>query len=59
MIDKEDLEILEEILNELIVCYLDSGYKLDDKYIINLRNLLKKLNLKEVYNFDKRYNNGE
>ena len=59
MIDKEDLEILQEILNELILSYLDSGYKLDDKYIINLRNLLKKLNLKEVYNFDKIYNNGE
>lgn len=59
MIDKEDLEILQELLNETILCYLDSGYKLDDKYIIDLRNLLKKLNLKEVYNFDKMDNNGE
>ena len=52
---KEDLSILEELINEAIVSYLDSGYNLTDGYVINLRNLLKKLDLKEVYNFDKRY----
>ena len=52
---KEDLSLLEELINEEIVSYLDSGYSLTDEYVINLRNLLKKLNLKEVYNFDKRY----
>ena len=59
MLDKKDLDILQEVLNEEILSYLDSGYKLDDEYTINLRNLLKKLNLKEVYDFDKRYNKGE
>lgn len=53
--NKEDLDILEEIINEEILSYLDSGYKLTDEYTINLRNLLKKLGLKEIYNFDKRY----
>lgn len=59
MLDKEDLDILQEVLNEEILSYLDSGYKLDDEYTINLRNLLRKLNLEEVYDFDKRYSKGE
>ena len=59
MLNKEDLDILEEVLNEEILSYLDSGYKLDDEYTINLRNLLKKLNLEEIYDFDKRYCKGE
>lgn len=59
MLNKNDLDILQEVLNEEILSYLDSGYKLDDEYTINLRNLLKKLNLKEVYDFDKRYSKGE
>lgn len=59
MLNKNDLDILQEVLNEEILSYLDSGYKLDDEYTINLRNLLKKLNLEEVYDFDKRYSKGE
>ena len=59
MLDKKDLDILQEVLNEEILSYLDSGYKLDDEYTIDLRNLLRKLNLEEVYDFDKRYSKGE
>lgn len=59
MLDKKDLDILQEVLNEEILSYLNSGYELDDEYIINLRNLLKKLNLEEIYDFDKRYSKGE
>lgn len=51
--DKEDLEILQEILNEEILSYLDSGYSSKCEYVVRLRNILKKLNLKEIYNFDK------
>ena len=49
---KEDLMILEEIINEEIHNQIDSGYK-DSDYVKTLRNLLKKLDLKEIYNFDK------
>ena len=59
MLDKKDLDILQEVLNEETLSYLDSGCNLDDEYIVNLRNLLKKLNLEEIYNFDKRYRKGE
>jgi hypothetical protein len=54
-ITNKDLEILQEILNEELLEYLRSGYTLNDEYVINLRNLLKKLNLKEIYNFDERF----
>ena len=53
MLDKKELDILQEVLNEEILSYLDSGYKLDNEYTIDLRNLLKKLNLEEIYDFDK------
>ena len=49
---KEDFMILEEIINEEIHNQIDSGYK-DRDYVRTLRNLLKKLDLKEIYNFDK------
>ena len=49
----EDLEILQELINEEIKNYLESGYKLTDEYVVNLRNLLKKFNLKEIYDFDR------
>lgn len=52
-----DLDILQELINEEIESYLQSGYKLNDKYTIDLRNLLKKIGLKEVYDFDKRFKN--
>lgn len=50
---KEELLYLEEMINEEILEYLQSGYSIDNEYIITLRNMLKKLGLKEVYNFDK------
>ena len=50
---KEDLMILEEIINEEIHSQIDSGYKESD-YVKALRELLKKLNLEEIYNFDRR-----
>ena len=49
---KEDLMILEEIINEEIHNQIDSSYK-DSYYVRTLRNLLEKLDLKEIYNFDK------
>lgn len=55
---KEDLFTLEELINEEIKEYLDSGYLINNEYVINLRNLLQKLNLKENYKFDN-YVKGE
>lgn len=55
MLDKIDLSILQELLNEEIENYLQSGYKLTDEYVVTLRTILKKLDLKEIYNFDKRF----
>ena len=50
--NKEELDILEELLNEEILSYINSGYSINDTYIITLRNIIKKLELKEIYNFD-------
>ena len=50
---KDDLDVLEEILNEELNNYLDSGYSLNSDYAIELRNLIKKLGLKETYNFER------
>ena len=55
MLDADDLSVLQELLNEEILNYLQSGYKLTDEYTIKLRNLLKKLNLEENYDFDNRF----
>lgn len=55
MLNVEELECLQEVINEEILSYLDSGYNIKDEYIILLRNILKKLNLKEIYDFEKRY----
>jgi len=52
MSEKEN-GILEELLNEEILEYLHSGYSLQDDYAQTLRGIIKKLDLKEVYNFDK------
>ena len=49
----EELSILEELLNEAISSYLWSGYSIEDEYIIRVRNIIKKLKLKEIYNYDK------
>lgn len=53
MFDIYELNILEELLNEEISNYLHSGYSLDDEYVIRMRNMLKKLGLKENYHFDR------
>lgn len=49
---EEEKAILEELLNEEIKNYLESGYKITDKYVINLRNLLLKFGLKEIYKYE-------
>jgi len=51
--NKEELLFLQEIINEEILSYLQSGYELTNDYINVLRGILKKLNLKETYNFEK------
>lgn len=55
MFTKEELDILEDVLNEAIEEYLYSGYKITDEYIINVRGLLRKLNLREYWDYDKKY----
>lgn len=49
---KEENAILEELINEEIKSYLFSGYEITDNYVITLRNLLKKLGLKEIYKYE-------
>lgn len=51
MLNQEELECLQEILSEEILSYIQSGYKITDDYIVLCRNILKKLNLKEIYDF--------
>ena len=52
MFTQRELEYLEEILNEVIKDYLNSGYPLTDEYIVTLRGMLDKLGLKEIYKFE-------
>lgn len=52
---EEELSLLEEILNEELLSYADSGFKITDECVINVRSILKKLNLKEVYNFERKF----
>lgn len=52
MLTKNDLSILEEIINEEIQSYFDSGFNVNCDYIVELRNLLKKLKLREYYDYD-------
>lgn len=49
---KDELEILEGLLNEEILSCLQSGYDINSKYVITMRGMLKKFNLKEYYRFD-------
>ena len=53
MFDKKELGYLEEMINEEIKGYLDSGYSLEDDYVVTLRGMLEKLGLKEIYRFEK------
>lgn len=52
-LNKDELETLQELLNEEIISYLESGYLKTDEYVIYLLSIIKKLNLKLVYNLDK------
>ena len=52
MLDKNDLSMLEELINEEIQSYFNSGYNIESDYIVRLRNILKKLNLEEYYDYD-------
>lgn len=49
---KEELDILEEVINEELKSILRSGYGLDDKSVVALRSVLKKLDLKETYDYE-------
>ena len=52
MFDIDELNILEDILNEEILSYLRSGYGTRNEYVVRMRGILKKLDLKEYYRFD-------
>ena len=50
----EEIALLEEILNTEIIEYaVSSGYGFTNEYIVSLRNIIKKLGLKETYDYDK------
>ena len=51
MFNDKELKYLEEIINEEIKDYLDSGYPLTDDYVVTLREILKKLGVQEIYRF--------
>ena len=59
MFDKNELAILEELLNEEIESYCQSGYSVKSEYVVRLRNMIKKLGLREFYDFDKRFSRKE
>ena len=56
---KEELDVLEGVLNEEILSILQSGYGLKDSSVVIMRGLLKKLGLKEYYRFDEYDVEGE
>lgn len=53
MFDRDELDCLETLINEEIRIYFQSGYNIKGSYITMLRNMLKKLDLKEYYDYDK------
>lgn len=53
MFNKEELDQLEGVINEEILSILESGYGTKNSSVVILRGILRKLNLKEYYNFDK------
>ena len=55
MFTEKELKYLEEILNEEIYSYLKGGDELTDEYVISLRNILNKLEIKEIYNYDEMF----
>ena len=53
-LNNEELSLLEEILNNEIEEYaVSSGYGFTNEYIVSLRNIIKKLGLKETSDYDK------
>lgn len=52
-LNKDELETLQDLLNEEIISYLKDGYSKTDEYVVYLLSIIKKLNLKLVYNLDK------
>lgn len=48
---EEEKYILEDILNEEILEYLNSGYNVQDDYVKTLREMIKKMGLEERYNY--------
>lgn len=54
-LNKEELDALEEILNEELESCLDSGFGLKNERVVLVRNLLRKLGLKEYWDYDKKY----
>lgn len=48
MLNKQELLLLEELINDEISRYLQSGYKLDSEYVVYLRIILDKLGLKDL-----------
>lgn len=51
--DKE-IVLLEEILNGEIIHYaVSNGYGFTNEYIVSIRNIIKKLGLKEKSDYDK------
>ena len=56
---EEELSLLEEILNEELLSYADSGFKITEDCVVQVRSILKKLNLKEIYNFERKFRTNE
>lgn len=56
---EQELSLLEEILNEELLSYADSGFKITEDCVVQARSILKKLNLKEIYNFERKFENNE
>lgn len=52
MFNKYELDIIESLLNTEIKEYLLSGYGRNNEYVVSMRSILKKLDLKEYYDFD-------
>lgn len=55
MFTKEELNILEQLLNEDVEELLNSGYNLNNEYVVLIRNIISKLGLRETWDYDKKY----
>ena len=52
MFDYDELNIIEAIFNTEIKEYLLSGYSRNNVNVVSMRSILKKLGLREYYDFD-------